>query len=393
MKSFLVIGLGRFGRAVACELGSLGHEVLALDNSEENVQHIADSVTQAVCGDAQDESVLTSLGVRNFDCCVVAIGTDIEASILVTVMLKELGAKQVVCKALSALHARVLERVGADRVIQPEKEIGQRLAQHLGRTNVIDYIHSTASSHSRVFVVELMGRDAGWLTLNAGIASGADMTAVCTSLPGPESDTYFQLDNSGRIVDVAHDVFTPEGFRCLNIFVLRRDLLIQLVTDCMAHNQYSFRHNILQDRKDTLHFRAYVWDGYAARIDTIEAYYRRSMELLRPEIRMELFAPQRPIFAKENDSPSSYMDGSCVNSLIADGCDIQGTVKNCILFRGVRIEPGADVEGCILFKGTVVRRGAVLRGVITDKYVTVQEGRTLMGHENYPLVVARGVTI
>lgn len=156
------------------------------------------------------------------------------------------------------------------------------------------------------------------------IDSGADLTAVCTSLPGLESDTYFQLDNSGRIVDVAHDVFTPEGFRCLNIFVLRRDLLIQLVTDCMAHNQYSFRHNILQDRKDALHFRAYVWDGYAARIDTIESYYRRSMELLRPEIRMELFTPQRPILAKENDSPSSYMDGSCVNSLVADGCDIQG---------------------------------------------------------------------
>ena len=158
-------------------------------------------------------------------------------------------------------------------------------------------------------------------------------------------------------------------------------------------NQYSFRHNILQDRKDALHFRAYVWDGYAARIDTIESYYRRSMELLRPEIRMELFTPQRPILAKENDSPSSYMDGSCVNSLVADGCDIQGTVKNCVLFRGVRIEPGADVEGCILFKGTVVRRNAVLRGVITDKYVTVQEGRTLMGHENYPLVIARDVTV
>ena len=106
MKSFLVIGLGRFGRAVACELGSLGHEVLALDNSEENVQHIADSVTRAVCGDAQDESVLTSLGVRNFDCCVVAIGTDIEASILITVMLKELGAKQVVCKARTASFSR-----------------------------------------------------------------------------------------------------------------------------------------------------------------------------------------------------------------------------------------------------------------------------------------------
>ena len=123
MKSFLVIGLGRFGRSVACELGALGQEVLAIDNNEENVQHIADSVTQAICGDAQDEAVLRSLGVGNFDCCVVAIGTDIEANILITVMLKELGAKQVVCKALSA-----------------EKEMGQRLAQHLGRTNVVDFI-------------------------------------------------------------------------------------------------------------------------------------------------------------------------------------------------------------------------------------------------------------
>ena len=140
MKSFLVIGLGRFGTAVARELTAQGQEVLAIDENAEDVQRIADDVTQAVQGDAQEESVLRSVGARNFDCCIVAVGTDIEASILITVMLKELGAKQVVCKALSALHARVLERVGADRVIQPEKEMGQRLAQHLGRTNVVDFI-------------------------------------------------------------------------------------------------------------------------------------------------------------------------------------------------------------------------------------------------------------
>ena len=227
------------------------------------------------------------------------------------------------------------------------------------------------------------------------IASGADMTAVCTSLPGLESDTYFQLDNSGRIVDVAHDVFTPEGFRCLNIFVLRRDLLIQLVTDCMAHNQYSFRHNILQDRKDALHFRAYVWDGYAARIDTIESYYRRSMELLDPAQRRLLFDPRRPILAKENDAPPAYLDpaGVCENSLIADGCDIQGSVKNCILFRGVRVEKGAQVENCVLFKGTVVKKDATLRCVIADKAVTIREGRTLIGDESYPVVVARNATV
>ena len=140
MKSFLVIGLGRFGAAIARELSSLGQEVLALDDDADNVQRIADEVTQAIQGDAQDEAVLRSVGARNFDCCVVAIGANMEASILITVMLKELGAKYVVAKAMTPIHARVLERVGADRVVLPESEMGVRLAQRLARTNVLDYI-------------------------------------------------------------------------------------------------------------------------------------------------------------------------------------------------------------------------------------------------------------
>ena len=140
MKSFLVIGLGRFGTAVARELSALGQEVLALDVDAEHVQHIADDVTQAIQGDAQEEAVLRSVGARNFDCCVVAVGSDMEASILITVMLKEMGAKYVVAKAMSPVHARVLERVGADRVVLPESEMGQRLAQRLARTNVVDFI-------------------------------------------------------------------------------------------------------------------------------------------------------------------------------------------------------------------------------------------------------------
>ena len=140
MKSFLVIGLGRFGTAVAEELSALGQEVLALDVDEENVQRIADHVTQAIQGDAQEEAVLRSVGARNFDCCVVAVGADMEASILITVMLKEMGAKYIVAKAMTPIHARVLERVGADRVVLPEIDMGQRLAQRLARTNVVDYI-------------------------------------------------------------------------------------------------------------------------------------------------------------------------------------------------------------------------------------------------------------
>ena len=140
MKSFLVIGLGRFGAAVAQELSALGQEVLAPDIDAENVQHISDQVTQAIQGDAQDEAVLRSVGARNFDCCVVAVGADMEASILITVMLKEMGAKYIVAKAMTPIHARVLERVGADRVVLPEIDMGQRLAQRLARTNVVDYI-------------------------------------------------------------------------------------------------------------------------------------------------------------------------------------------------------------------------------------------------------------
>ena len=231
--------------------------------------------------------------------------------------------------------------------------------------------------------------------LKAHIASGADITAVCTSRPGDGSDTYFKLDENGRIIDTVYNVHTPEGYRCLNIFVLSKELLLRLVEDCMAHNQFSFRRYVLQERGGMLRLNAWIWDGYAARINDIAVYFRRSMELLQPELRAELFDASRPIFGKENDAPSSYIDptGECVNSLIADGCDIRGTVRNCVLFRGVQVEPGADVEGCILLKGTVVKKGAIVRNVITDKYVTIRENSTLMGGENYPLVIARGTEV
>ena len=227
------------------------------------------------------------------------------------------------------------------------------------------------------------------------LVSGADLTAVCTAQLGDSADTYFKLDGSGRIIDTVRDIHTPEGYRCLNIFILSKELLLRLVEDCMAHNQYSLRGGVLQRLGDQLNIHAWIWDGYAARIDTIQAYFERSMELLRPEIRAQLFCPERPIFGKENDAPSSYVDpdGECVNTLMADGCDVQGSVKNSVLFRGVQIEPGASVENCILCKGTVVKRNAILRNVITDKYVTIRENGTLMGHATYPLVIARGAEV
>ena len=140
MKTFVVIGLGRFGTAVATELCELGHEVLAIDAHEESVQQIAERVTHAVTGDARDPAVLRALGVRNYDCAIVAVGDDVGNSALITLNLKEIGVKRVICKAQSHVHRKVLEKIGADRVVFPEHEMGFKLAQGLSSSNVLNFI-------------------------------------------------------------------------------------------------------------------------------------------------------------------------------------------------------------------------------------------------------------
>ena len=140
MKSYMVIGLGLFGEALARELCGLGAEVLAMDVRQELVQQIANDVTHAVVGDGQDKDVLKALGARNFDCAIVAIGDNLAASVLTVMNLQELGVSQIVCKAHDETHRRVLEKLGADKVVIPEQENASRLARSLSSPNVLDYI-------------------------------------------------------------------------------------------------------------------------------------------------------------------------------------------------------------------------------------------------------------
>jgi len=140
MKTFVVIGLGRFGTAVATELCTLGHEVLAIDDDVECVQHLADQVTHAAAGDARDPAVLRGLGVGNFDCAIVSVGSDVGTSALIALNLKELGVGKVISKATSHVHRRVLEKIGVDQVIFPEHEMGLKLARGLSNSDVLNFI-------------------------------------------------------------------------------------------------------------------------------------------------------------------------------------------------------------------------------------------------------------
>ena len=140
MKSYIVIGLGKFGTRAAKRLCELGCEVLALDRKSELVQPISNLVTQAVVGDARDKEVLRALGAKDFECAIVAIGDNLADSVLATMNLKELGVPYIVCKASDETHRQVLMKLGADQVVIPEQEHADRLAKNLSSPNVLDYI-------------------------------------------------------------------------------------------------------------------------------------------------------------------------------------------------------------------------------------------------------------
>ncbi|EDL65042.1 potassium channel family protein [Bacillus sp. SG-1] len=148
-KEFVVIGLGRFGGSIVRSLAEQDLEVMAIDKEEDKVNQFASIASHAVVADTTDESVLKSLGIRNFDHVIVAIGDDIQSSILTTLMLKEIGVSNITVKAQNDYHEKVLRKIGANHVVHPERDMGRRIAHNIVSNNVLDYLE-LSDEHSIV---------------------------------------------------------------------------------------------------------------------------------------------------------------------------------------------------------------------------------------------------
>ena len=262
---------------------------------------------------------------------------------------------------------------------------------------VADYVREIRRDYVLLATADLIANLPLADILQSHIESKADITAVCTKRTDLCLDTaesaWFEVEN-GKIKKTFFSENEKSNAQDVGIYLLSRTLLLDLLDTCLSYGQASFCESVLC-ATDTYDIRAYYFDGFAARIHSMHDYYRCSMSLLDAAVRRDLFCPSRPICAKEEDEGASYFspESDCRGSLIADGCRIEGVVENSILFPGVTVGVGAEVRNCILMKNTHVGDGATVSYIVSDKKVTFGKDSTLIGHENYPIAVAKGSTV
>ena len=233
------------------------------------------------------------------------------------------------------------------------------------------------------------------------VATGADITFVTkvgelTGVGKDEVLTLIKADDKGNVVDVTSDKFDGESQLYINIMVMKRQYLLNVIENAIAHGHHSFLHDIIMLNVGKAKYMVYEYDGFYAHIGSMAGYFECSMKLLESDARDRLFGiKNRPVLTKvRNSAPTRYCEGAKVtNSVVAEGCVIEGIVENSIIFRGVRVGKGAVVKNSILFQDTYVCPGVSLNCVITDKNVMIKDGRVLSGHESMPFYIGKNMSV
>ncbi len=235
--------------------------------------------------------------------------------------------------------------------------------------------------------------------LCAHIESGADITFgyVHGVLPAPSGRRMvLNMDENKKVREILiQPALTEECDYAVNVTVHNRKRLIQVIKDALSRNFTTITRDVYQRQQESFDMRGYEIEGYVRVIDSLSTYLSANEDLLKKEVRDALFCADRPILTKErDDAPTRYaIGGKVTGSLVADGCVIEGEVKDCILFRGVKIEKGAVLSNCVIMQDSVVSKNAHLSYVITDKDVEITPTRTLMGFESYPAYIAKNSVV
>ena len=234
------------------------------------------------------------------------------------------------------------------------------------------------------------------------VDNGADITLVTKNVymsrEMAKNCTIVETDEKGRVENLIDNPTSMEGNLdvCLNIFVLKREFLHQIILDTLSRGYKSFTKDVIATNKDTMKFMKYKYEGYFTTINTLDGYFKSSMDFLGADVRNCVFGVKsRPVYTKvKNSAPTKYTEGaSAKNSLVADGCVIEGVVENSILFRGVHVGKGTVIKNCIIMQDSEIGKNVNLNCVIADKNVIIKDGRNLSGHETHPFSISKGTTI
>lgn len=229
------------------------------------------------------------------------------------------------------------------------------------------------------------------------LASGADITAVYEKVPikeGMQKDNVtFSINDDGYVTELRNNDYR-KGVQNLsmNIYVIGREFLIALIKDAMVRGETHFERQVLPRNLKVMKIKAYECDCFRSRIYDMRSYYDESLRLLDHTNIEKLFPEERPIYTKVRDeAPVRYAIGSKVSdSLVADGCIIEGTVEECVIFRGVRIGKDAHLRNCVIMQGSEIKNGAVMENVVTDKDVVIGEGQNIRGSRSFPVFINKG---
>jgi len=207
-----------------------------------------------------------------------------------------------------------------------------------------------------------------------------------------QSYTFLETDKTGRVTDIMKNHPHPTSKKVtMSTFIIERTLLMSLVEDCFARGEHNFTMDVLIKKLNTLRIFGYKFDGYVARVNSMNSYFKSNMDILNTTIRRELFLSKDKIFTKVKDQPPTRYgaNANVTGSLIADGCIIDGTVENSIVFRGVKIGKGSTIKNSIVMQNSVILENCFAENVVLDKEVTLLNDKTVMGQPNYPFIIAK----